>query len=176
MVRRFASPHGPALSIACAMSTERPEANAFVAEVRRLTEEGLDSGMFCAEAVVSALARAQGIDSGLVPKMATAFCSGMSRTRGPCGALVGAVMGLGLSLGRSDPRQPTDAAYAATHELVRTFEREFGARDCDRLLGCDVGTSAGQATFHERRLQERCECYTLRAAEIAATLLATRKD
>ena len=62
------------------MSTGHPDATAFVAEVRRLAEEASDSGLYCAEAVVSALARAQGIESGLVPKMATAFCSGMART------------------------------------------------------------------------------------------------
>jgi C_GCAxxG_C_C family probable redox protein len=154
------------------MSTERPEATRFVAEVRRMAEEAYDSGLYCAEAVVSALARAQGIDSDLIPKMATAFCSGMSRTCGPCGALTGAVMGLSLALGRSNARQPASASYAATQELVHTFENEFGGRNCDQLLGCDIGTPEGQAMFYEQELYSRCERYTSRAAEIAATLLA----
>lgn len=148
-----------------------PAASAFVAEVRRLTEEAYDSGLYCAEAVLTGLAKAQGVESALVPGMATAFCSGMSRTCGTCGALTGAVMGLSLKLGRRDPLQPANAAYVATEQLVRTFEQEFGGRNCDQLLGCDIGTPEGQDRFAKEALYQRCERYTLRAAEIAATLL-----
>lgn len=155
---------------------ENSRATRFAAEVRSLAEESFDSGMYCAEAVVIALARAQRIDSELVPKMATAFCSGMSRTCGTCGALTGAVLGLSLSLGRSNARESAAATYAATSQLVRTFEDEFGGRDCKQLLGCDISTAEGHAVFDREQLYSRCERYTSRAAEIAATLLANRKD
>jgi len=154
------------------MNKQRPDATQFATDVRRSAEEAFDSGLYCAEAVVTALAKAQGIDSDLIPKMATAFCSGMSRTCGPCGALTGAIMGLSLSLGRSNARQSEQASFAATHELVRTFEKEFAGRDCDKLLGCDISTPEGQAKFEKEQLYTRCERYTSRAAEIAATLLA----
>jgi C_GCAxxG_C_C family probable redox protein len=157
------------------MDTERPEASEFVAEVRRLTEEAYESGLDCAEAVVSALAKAQGIDSDLVQRMATPFCAGMARTCGPCGALTGAVMGLGMSLGRTHERQPVLPAYAATQELVRTFEKDFGSRNCNELLGCGNGTPEGPAEVDEQELYKRCERFTIRAAEIAAVLL-TRND
>jgi len=158
------------------MSTERPPTDAcaadtFVADVRHRAEAASAAGLYCAEAVVSALAQAQGIDSELVPKMATAFCSGMSRTCGPCGALTGAVMGLSLGLGRSHAGESAAAPYEATEELVRSFEAEFGARNCDQLLGCDLATPAGQALFRERHLHRRCARYTARATEMAATLL-----
>jgi C_GCAxxG_C_C family probable redox protein len=153
------------------MDTERPEASEFVAEVRRLTEEAYESGLYCAEAVVSALATAQGIESDLARKMATPFCAGMARTCGPCGALTGAIMGLGMSLGRSDERKPVLAAYAATQELIRTFEKDFGSRNCNELLGCDIGAPEGSAGIDEQELYKRCERFTIRAAEIAAVLL-----
>jgi len=153
------------------MTTGPPKAKQFAADVRRLAEEASASGLYCAEAVVSALAKAQGIDSGLIPKIATAFCGGMACTCGPCGALTGAIMGLGLSLGRSEAGQPVHESYAATRELVKAFEQEFGARNCDELLGCDLGTAEGQAMFREQNLHRRCARYTSRAAEIAATLL-----
>jgi C_GCAxxG_C_C family probable redox protein len=154
------------------MNTPSTTAPPSPAEVRRLAEEASASGLYCAQAVVSALAKAQGIDSELIPRMATAFCSGMSQTRGPCGALTGAIMGLGLALGRSHGGESANASHAATQALVRSFEAEFGARDCDQLLGCDIGTPEGQTVFRERRLHRRCARYTARAAEIAATLLA----
>ncbi len=159
------------------MSTnDDPKAARFAAEVRNLAEESLDSGLHCAEAVLSALARAQGIDSGLVPKMATAFCGGMSHTCGTCGALTGAVMGLSLSLGRSDARQSVDTAFTAAGQLVRTFEQEFGGRDCKQLLGCDISTPEGQEVFQRSQLHTRCERYTSRAAEIAAALLVKGRN
>lgn len=140
--------------------------------IRQAAEDAFSSGLYCAESVLSALAKAQGVESELVPKLATAFCSGMARTCGPCGALTGAVMGVSLSLGRATTEQTVQASYAVTQELVRKFETEFGARDCDELLGCDLATPEGQATFKENRLHERCKVYTGRAAEIAASLLS----
>jgi C_GCAxxG_C_C family probable redox protein len=133
------------------------------------------SGLYCAESVVLALARTQGIESDLLPQAATGLCGGMSRTCGPCGALTGAILGVGLALGRACAEQSVQPAYVATQQLIGDFEREFGARDCDELLGCDLGTPEGQATFREKRLGERCARYTRRAAEMAAGLIEAEK-
>jgi 2-aminobenzoate-CoA ligase len=152
---------------------EEPAINSqFVSDARQSAEKAFASGLYCAESVVLALARAQGVESDFFPKVATAFCSGMARTRGPCGALTGAIMGVSLALGRSRAGEPVYNAYAATQDLIREFEQEFGARNCDELLGCDLGTPKGQAMFHENRLQERCALYTGKAAEIAASIIS----
>ena len=144
----------------------------FVSDVRKSAEEFFASGLYCAESVVLALANAQGIESDLLPKVATAFCSGMARTCGTCGALTGAIMGVSLALGRSEASQPVQPSYTATQRLMREFEQEFGARDCPALLGCDLNSSEGQATFRENRLSEHCARYTGRAAEIAARIIS----
>ena len=60
------------------------------------------------------------------------------------------------------------AAMIATQALIAAFEAEFGARDCHRLLGCDLGTPEGQAHFREHRLRQRCAVFSGRAAELAA--------
>jgi len=143
-------------------------------EIRKSAEDSFASGLYCAESVVLSLARAQGIESDLLTRMATGFCGGMARTCGTCGALTGAIMGLGISLGRSQPDGSVKDAYAATQRLIREFEQAFGARDCHVLLGCDLGTPEGQAQFRERQLAERCIGYTGKAAEIAATILQER--
>ena len=144
----------------------------FVSDVRKSAEEFFASGLYCAESVVLALAKAQGIESDLLPKVATAFCSGMARTCGTCGALTGAIMGVSLALGRSEASQPVQPSYKATQRLIREFEQEFGARDCHVLLGCDLNTPEGQATFRENRLSEHCTKYTGKAAEIAARIVS----
>lgn len=144
----------------------------FAFEVGRSAEDSFSSGLYCAESVVLALAEAQGIESDLLPRAATAFCSGMSRMCGTCGALTGAIMGLGLAFGRAGAGQPVQPAYAATQRLIREFEQAFGARDCHVLLGCDLNTPEGQAAFRDRRLGERCARFTGKAAEIAARIIA----
>lgn len=148
----------------------------FVSDVRQSAEASFASGLYCAESVVLALAKAQGIESDLLPKVATAFCSGMARTCGTCGALTGAVMGVSLALGRSAASQSAQPSYTATQRLVREFEQAFGARDCHVLLGCDLNTPQGQAMFRENKLGERCANYTGKAAEIAARIVAEMAD
>jgi C_GCAxxG_C_C family probable redox protein len=144
-----------------------------ISEVRKSAEESFASGLFCAESVVLALAKAQGINSELLPKAATAFCGGMSRTCGTCGALTGAMMGIGLSLGRSTAGDSVDPSYAATQKLVHAFEKEFGSRDCKELLGgCDLNTPEGQAMFKDQKLSGHCMKFTGKAAEIAAGIIA----
>ena len=148
----------------------------FVSSTRKSAEEFFASGLFCAESVVLALAKAQGIESDLLPKVATAFCSGMARTCGTCGALTGAIMGVSLGLGRSDASGTVQQSYAATQRLIQEFEQEFGARDCHVLLGCDLNTPEGQATFRENRLGERCAKYTSKATAIAARIVSEAND
>jgi C_GCAxxG_C_C family probable redox protein len=140
-------------------------------DIRNSAERSFSQGLYCAESVAVSLARAQGVDSELVSRIATAFCSGMGRTRGTCGALTGAVMGVSLALGRTQPGESVRPSYEATQRLVRQFEQEFGARECHVLLGCDIGTPEGQAEFRAKGLGERCARYTGRAAEIAAQFL-----
>lgn len=139
--------------------------------VRRFKE-----GLFCAESVLATLARRQGIDDPNVPAIATGFCSGMAQTAGPCGAVTGAVMGLGLALGRKDGSGSVQQSYDATKELVRRFTDEFGTTLCAGLLGCHLGTPEGQQTFTEGKLWKRCMAYTARATDLAAEIIDAAKQ
>lgn len=140
-----------------------------IPEVRKSAEESFSSGFLCAESVVLAIAKVQGVDSDVLPKVATAFCSGMSRTSGTCGALTGAIMGVGLALGRSTSKDSLQPSYTAAQQLIQAFEQEFGSQSCKDLLGgCDLNTPEGQATFKDQKLIKRCLQYTGRAAELAA--------
>lgn len=133
-------------------------------------------GLFCAESVLLALARRQGIDDPNLPAIATGFCSGLAQTAGPCGAVTGAVMGLGLALGRKDGTGSAQQSYDATKALVGRFTEEFGSIGCAELLGCHLGTSEGQQTFTEHKLWKRCMTYTGRAADLAAEIIDTAKQ
>ncbi|HMA76446.1 MAG TPA: C-GCAxxG-C-C family protein [Candidatus Krumholzibacteriaceae bacterium] len=144
-----------------------------IPEVRKSAEELFESGLFCAESVVTAIAKAQGLDSEFLPRAATSFCSGMSRTCGMCGALTGAIMGISLTFGRSSAKDSAEPSYIAAQQLISAFEKEFGSRDCyDLLGGCDLSTPEGQTMFKEQKLDKRCLRITGRAAEIAAGVIA----
>jgi C_GCAxxG_C_C family probable redox protein len=146
---------------------------AAIPEVRKSAEDSFASGFYCAESVVMAIAKAEGVDSGLLPRIATGFGGGMARTCGDCGALTGAVMAVGLALGRSTTTESVEPTFAATQRLIADFEREFGARGCQALLdGCDLGAPEGQAMFNEQKLRRRCLRFTGGAAEIAARVIA----
>jgi C_GCAxxG_C_C family probable redox protein len=147
------------------------DGTSYSADARRSAETLFASGHYCAESVVLALAKAQGLQSDLLPRVATAFCSGMSRSRGPCGALTGAIMGVSLALGRNERSDSVQPAYAATQEVIRQFEAEFGSRDCHLMLGCDLNTPEGQAIFREQQLGRHCAQFTGRATEIAASVI-----
>ena len=141
-------------------------------DVRKLAEDLWDSGFYCAESVLLAVTRAEGVQSTLLPAAASAFCSGQARTCGPCGALSGALMALGAVLGRTSPQESLDRAYEAAGHLIEEFEGEFGSRNCQTLLdGCDFGTPEGQAMFRERGFEARCRNFTGRAAEMAVQIL-----
>lgn len=143
-----------------------------ISQVRKSAEELFSSGLFCAESVVLAIAKAQNLDSELLPKLATAFCSGMSRTCGTCGALTGAIMGVSLAFGRSTAEEPVQPSYLATQQLIRAFEEEFGSRECKALLGgCNLSTPEGQTTYKDQKLSQRCQHITGKAAEIAAIVI-----
>lgn len=133
-------------------------------------------GLFCAESVLLTLAQRQGIDDPNVPAIATGFCSGLSQTAGPCGAVTGAVMGIGLALGRKEAGGSVSQTYDATKTLVDSFTEEFGSVNCANLLGCHLGTPEGRQTFTEGKLWKRCMTYTGRATEMAAEIIDAAKQ
>ncbi len=130
---------------------------------------------YCAEAVLMAGARHLGVESPLIPAIATGFCSGLARTSGLCGALSGGVMVLNLAYGRERAGESVEQSYAATRKLIDAFRGKFGATGCTDLLGCDLATPDGQRMFREQGLGERCLRYTATAARLATGLTDDQK-
>jgi C_GCAxxG_C_C family probable redox protein len=116
-----------------------------------------------------AVAESQGIKSDLLPKIATGFCSGLARTGGLCGALSGAIIGLNLLTGRSEPNMPVDENYALVGELLDQYEEKFGSINCRELTGVDLGTGEGQAQFRENNQKGNCLNY---AEEVTRMVLS----
>jgi C_GCAxxG_C_C family probable redox protein len=147
-------------------------------EERDLTEpaaqrarELFESGYYCSESVLLAIAESQGIQSDLIPRIATGFGAGIARTGRTCGALSGAICGLGLVLGRNRPDEPPDKLYAAVQTLLSAFEAKYGSLDCRALIEIDLTTPEGRAEFRAQGKIASCLDYAEEAARLALALL-----
>ncbi len=133
------------------------------------------SGLYCAESVLLAVAEAHGLAHPMIPRIATGFCGGVSRTSGMCGALAGGIMALGLLTGRSRPQESKDLCYALSHHLVGRFRERFGATQCTELLGCDISTAAGVRAFVAGGLDQKiCAPLTREAGRLVEEVFAAR--
>ncbi|MCP5085444.1 MAG: C_GCAxxG_C_C family protein [Rhodobacteraceae bacterium] len=129
------------------------------------------SGLFCAETVLSAIAREHDIQSPLIPGIATGLCSGMARTCGTCGALTGGILALNLIHGRSSPDESVETNYALVKQLIERFAEQNKTTNCAELLGCDLATEEGQQKFETQNLFEQCKAYTKQSISIVRDLL-----
>ena len=117
------------------------------------------------------MAESKGIQSDLIPKIATGFCSGISRTCGMCGAVIGAIMALNLFYGRNISSESHETSYIAVRKLLDMFESRFGSTNCKQLIGCDLGTKKGQNVFKSNNLIEQCRNYTEEATRMAMLII-----
>ena len=138
--------------------------------------ELFNSGFFCAESVLLAIAESQGIQSDLIPRIATGFCSGVSRTGGMCGAVSGAILGINLAAGRNSPEESNELSYYLTQELINRFEKQYGSVNCRQLMGCDLATGAGQQYFVQNNLMNSCLKYAEDATRIAVSLISEMNE
>ena len=138
------------------------------------SEELFGSGLFCAESVLLAVAEDRGVDSELIPRIATGLCSGLARTGGLCGAVGGAILALGLVAGRDAADEPVDPVYGLVREVLSDFEERFGGTSCIGLTGCDLATDEGRRRFEETGQRERCTEYVGEATRSVLEALARR--
>lgn len=126
-----------------------------------------DSGFYCAESVLMAVAEERGADCKFVPRIATGLCSGLARTGGLCGAVGGAILALGLAAGRDLAEESVDPVYELVREVLDGFKSRFGSTTCVGLTGCDLGTDEGQRQFLERKQHESCTKYVGEGTRLA---------
>ena len=135
--------------------------------------EAFQEGYNCTQAVLVAFAA----DLDMPPDAATRLGEGFGGTTCncgmPCGALLGAIMGLGLYAGRREAEdwEASGRVERLRLRLSQAFENRFGAIECRTLLGADITTETGfmQARNEGRFL--RCGEYVEGAAVLLDALL-----
>lgn len=130
-----------------------------------------DQGLNCCQAVVAPFAEELGVDLSLALRIANPFGAGIARSGSVCGAVVGALLVIGL---RHGMRAPGDAAarertMALSRRFLERFREENGATECNALLGVDVNTPEG---FETARSSGLFATVCPRAIESARRILA----
>lgn len=130
----------------------------------------------CSESVLGGMAEELGMDSEIIPKIASGFGAGFSRQGETCGALSGAIMGLGLVYGRSTPDNPAKAKmYAIAGGFMKRFEEEFGTTACNELTGCVMSTDEGMDKFKAQDLHHTlCPKFVQWSVENAMALIDSK--
>ena len=87
-------------------------------------------------------------ENDLIPQIASGFAGGIGNTGAVCGAVVGAVMAIGLKQERGETMEEIMGNLAVVREFRRRFEAEMGDIGCRELTGMDLSTEEGlkQAT------------------------------
>lgn len=118
---------------------------------------------------MKSLVEALGMECSGVARIATGFGAGMGRHGETCGALVGAVMALGLRYGREDGSDSEAKAktYSKVDQLLCAFQKQFGTPTCRDLIGCDLRTPEGNERFKKEKLIVECRKFVEFAAREA---------
>jgi len=111
------------------------------------------------------------IQSNLIPRIATGFCSGMARTDGMCGAVSGGIMAIGISMGRTSPDDPIDPCYQAVQAFLERFSAKFTTLNCLELTEVHLGTPEGQAVFKEKGEIKQCTEYVGEATQMVVEIV-----
>ncbi|MBP9493356.1 MAG: C_GCAxxG_C_C family protein [Sulfurospirillum sp.] len=130
-------------------------------------------GYSCAEAVLKSVAEAKGIDSPLIPKIATAFGSGLAGTDGTCGALSGGYLALSMCKGRNSVEEDRSTLYTDIAKLKAMFQGSFSSTECTTLLGFSLSAPDAGEKFQKGNCKEgKCIYYVDRVAEEVMKMLS----
>jgi C_GCAxxG_C_C family probable redox protein len=140
-------------------------------------QELFAAGFFCAESVLKAVAMENGVDSAILPAIATGFCGGMSRHAEMCGAVTGGIMGLGLVFGRNTVEDTSQSCYGAVTDFLKSFKDLHGSLNCKELIGYDLGVAEELEKFRaENPGYEKCARFSMDAASMAQEIIDFKKN
>ena len=132
----------------------------------------------CAQGTLLALQEQFGLGDVHTLRAATAM-PGIALRGETCGAVIGALMALGLAMGREKPGQDDEAfnTYVAADRLCAEFRKEFGGCNCrdvqQHLFGraYDLQNMEEVAEFSASGAGKKCAIPAGKAARIAGKLI-----
>ncbi len=142
-------------------------------ETIKLADSYASQGYLCSESCLMALAKCQDVEDPLIPRIATGFGAGIGMNGEICGAITGAVIGLGIRYGRDRVEHPENRKpYWYSIELLRRFRSEYGEIRCPALLGLDIAKTEDLEEYYRRNLWVKsCTRFILSATGIARDMI-----
>ncbi len=133
-------------------------------------------GYNCAQSVTLAFSDITGMDEKTAAMLSSSFGGGLGRMREVCGAVSGAAIVLGLTMGYSDPDdlEGKKAHYARIREFADRFREKNGSMICRELLAGVGATSGGDPEARTPEYYKKRPCAELcrQAAEILDDMLS----
>ncbi|RJQ50324.1 MAG: C_GCAxxG_C_C family protein [Nitrospiraceae bacterium] len=114
-----------------------------------------------------------GIDHEFALRLANPFGGGIGKTGETCGAVIGALMVIGLRYGTSDPddEMVNNRVYGLSRKFIEGFRSRNNSLTCRDLLGFDIYTHEKISPDKRRVIFDLCPKYIHDAAEILEGML-----
>jgi C_GCAxxG_C_C family probable redox protein len=127
-----------------------------------------DDGYNCSQSVLLTMFEHWKCKNELVPKVATAFGSGIGRCGSVCGALTGGLMAVGVRYGTNEPSaKKRSKAYELARKFYRQFEEQNGSVICRELIGFDLSSAEQLEKARDAGVfEEKCTVFVKKAVEI----------
>lgn len=132
----------------------------------------VDDGFLCVEAVLKTLADLKGVESEYIPGIASGMAAGVARTSQICGAVTGAILGLGLWFGRNKPIVSEKRPYWYSRLFIDRWMETHDSTNCSMLLGIELEDPVGYEKFNNENMWvNKCQRYIREAVELAYDIL-----
>jgi C_GCAxxG_C_C family probable redox protein len=118
-----------------------------------------------------------GIEDSLLPRLASGFGGGVGRKGSLCGAFTGAIMAIGMKMGRTDPkdRKTLLMVYEKCQQFWEKFEKEFGSRNCYDLIGLHLDDPEENKKWAETGGREKCTAIVEKTAGMLCEFIKETK-
>ncbi len=133
-------------------------------------------GYTCTQSILASFAAHYDLPQNLAFRLGEPFGAGTSCTGDMCGAVIGAIMVLGLQYGStlSDDDAARACTYQRVHELIHRFKEIRGSIQCPDLLGYNLSDPQQFQTVCEKGLfSQLCPALVRDAAQILVEMLAS---
>jgi C_GCAxxG_C_C family probable redox protein len=142
-----------------------------------LTEEYVaqkfKEGFDCSMLVLAEFADDLGLTEEEAHKLASCFGAGMY-IGGPCGAVSGAFIAIGLKYGNHLPNDTIQkhTVLSRRKKFIKKFEKVHGSLYCPALLGADLRNEEQRLYVHKSEIiAKRCPKFCLTAVDILKEML-----
>ena len=131
--------------------------------------EIFNKGFNCAQAVFSSHSAEYGLDTTFAKKIGGAFIGGLGNNREVCGAVVGALMLIGLKYGKytEDDNDSKEKTIKITNNYLKKFKNEFDSIICKNLLKYDISIEEEAQKARESGVfKTLCPVFVKRSVEL----------